>query len=236
MSVHLSAPQEQHDPNMAVGDFKQHLYSQLKAAGVMSSLKVCNHQLIACKCGDEIADVKCTSLWQLQTQLRSQVLSKLQGQQCSIHAAVPSSDTIWRSLMNSLVVDYLTACHYHYTLSVFQPEAGVSGLKTLKHKDILQLMHIEGGSPLQAALSRRGAFTEGMSLHLCLHTARLLCIHSLRCTQTYIPRKATLSANLESRWSTVSCAGTPVCTWKLVNFLCQVDKLNRLLQSACCSQ
>jgi len=25
---------------MAIGDFKQHLYSQLKAAGVMSSLKV----------------------------------------------------------------------------------------------------------------------------------------------------------------------------------------------------
>lgn len=176
MSVHLSASQEQHDPNMAVGDFKQHLYSQLKAAGVMSSLKVCNHKQIACKCGGETADFQCTSMCQLQTQLRSQVLSKLQKQQCSIHAAVPSSDALWRGLMNSLVVDYLTACHYHYTLSVFQPEAGLSGLQTLNHKDILQLMHIESGSPLQAALSKRGASTEGMTLYLVLHTARFLCM------------------------------------------------------------
>ena len=48
MSVHASIPQEQQDPNMAVGDFKQHLYSQLKAAGVMSSLKVCKDELAAC--------------------------------------------------------------------------------------------------------------------------------------------------------------------------------------------
>lgn len=66
--------------------------------------------------------------------------------------------------MNSLIVDYLTASHYHYTLSVFQPEAGLSGLQTLRHKDILQLMHIDTSSPLQAALTKRGACTEGMSL------------------------------------------------------------------------
>ena len=66
--------------------------------------------------------------------------------------------------MNSLIVDYLTACHYHYTLSVFQPEAGLSGLQTLNHKDILQLMHIDSSSPLQAALTKRGACTEGKSL------------------------------------------------------------------------
>lgn len=42
MSVQKPVPQEQQNPNMAIGDFKQHLYSQLKAAGVMSSLKVCD--------------------------------------------------------------------------------------------------------------------------------------------------------------------------------------------------
>lgn len=63
--------------------------------------------------------------------------------------------------MNSLIVDYLTACHYQYTLSVFQPEAGLSGLQTLSQKDMLQLMHIGAGSPLQAALSKRGASNEG---------------------------------------------------------------------------
>ena len=66
--------------------------------------------------------------------------------------------------MNSLIVEYLTACHYHYTLSVFQPEAGLSGLQTLHNRDILQLMHIDTSSPLQAALTKRGACTEGMSL------------------------------------------------------------------------
>ena len=94
----------------------------------------------------------------LQTQLRSQVLSKLQRQQCNVHAALPSGEALWRSVMNSLVVDYLTACHYHYTLSVFQPEASLSGLQALDHNNILQLMHIGADSPLQAALSKRGAF------------------------------------------------------------------------------
>lgn len=66
--------------------------------------------------------------------------------------------------MNSLIVDYLTTYHYHYTLSVFQPEAGLSGLHPLNHKDMLQLMHIGAGSPLQAALSKKGGSTEGKSL------------------------------------------------------------------------
>ena len=52
MSVHASVPQEQQDPNMAVGDFKQQLYSQLKAAGVMSSLKVCKDELAVCRNGN----------------------------------------------------------------------------------------------------------------------------------------------------------------------------------------
>ena len=118
----------------------------------------------------------------LQTQLRSQVLSKLQKQQCSIHAAVPSSEALWHSLMNSLIVDYLTACHYHYTLSVFQPEAGLSGLQTLSNKDVLQLMHIDTSSALQAALTKRGAFTEGMTLCPIVHTTFFACGCTRCCT------------------------------------------------------
>ncbi|KAA6423584.1 MAG: oral-facial-digital syndrome 1 [Trebouxia sp. A1-2] len=127
MSVHTSTSQHQ-CPQTAIGDFKQHLYHQLKAAGVMSSLK---------------------------TQLRSQVLTKLQKQECSVHAAVPSSEALWRNIMNSLIVDYLSACHYHYTLSVFQPEAGISGLQALTHADILQFMQVSPGSPLQTALGTK---------------------------------------------------------------------------------
>jgi len=91
----------------------------------------------------------------LQTQLRSQVLTKLQKQECSVHAAVPSSEALWRNVMNSLIVDYLSACHYHYTLSVFQPEAGISGLQALTHADILQFMQVSPGSPLQTALGTK---------------------------------------------------------------------------------
>ena len=93
--------------------------------------------------------------WYLQTQLRSQVLTKLQKQECSVHAAVPSSEALWRNVMNSLIVDYLSACQYHYTLSVFQPEAGISGLQALTHTDILQFMQVRPGSPLQTALGTK---------------------------------------------------------------------------------
>ena len=45
MPVGTPVSQEQQNPNVAIGDFKQHLYSQLKAAGVMSSLKVCDFEV-----------------------------------------------------------------------------------------------------------------------------------------------------------------------------------------------
>ena len=83
--------------------------------------------------------------------------------------------------MNSLIVDYLTAHHYHYTLSVFQPEAGLSGLHPLNPKDILQLMHISAGSPLQAALSKKGGSTEGrgpLPPSILLHTDGCTCTHA----------------------------------------------------------
>lgn len=83
------------------------------------------------------------------------MLTKLQKQECSIHATLPSSEALWRNVMNSLFVDYLSACHYHYTLSVFQPEAGISGLQALTHADILQMMQVGPGTPLQLALDKK---------------------------------------------------------------------------------
>lgn len=162
MSVHTSTSQHQ-CPQTAIGDFKQHLYHQLKAAGVMSSLKVHSVEIAtfyAAKSEHNISDASTSSQHTilhcyLQTQLRSQVLTKLQKQECSVHAAVPSSEALWRNIMNSLIVDYLSACHYHYTLSVFQPEAGISGLQALTHADILQFMQVSPGSPLQTALGTK---------------------------------------------------------------------------------
>ncbi len=102
------------------------------------------------------------------------MLSKLQKQECRIHAAVPSSEALWRSVMNSLIMDYLSACHYHYTLSVFQPEAGMSGLQGLTHADILQLMQVGPGSPLQLALGKRGALDTAPEGALAILPTRLI--------------------------------------------------------------
>ena len=117
----------------------------------------------------------------LQTQLRSQVLTKLQKQECSVHAAVPSSEALWRNVMNSLIVDYLSACHYHYTLSVFQPEAGISGLQALTHADILQFMQVSPGSPLQTALGTKCTLSTAdgeppaRACHMLFHDRGLSC-------------------------------------------------------------
>lgn len=63
---------------------------------------------------------------------------------------------MWLSLLNSLVQQHLAASHYHYTLSVFQPEAGLTGQQGFGPKDILQLMQIEPGTPVYQALARNG--------------------------------------------------------------------------------
>ncbi len=121
----------------------------------------------------------------LQTQIRSQVLTKLQKQECSVHAAVPSSEALWRNVMNSLIVDYLSACHYHYTLSVFQPEAGISGLQALTHADILQFLQVSPGSPLQTVLGTKYNLntTDGEPPACACHICFMIWLAGLFCSQ-----------------------------------------------------
>lgn len=148
-----AAHQKENDsPNL--NDFKHHLYSQLKAAGVMSSLKVL---LVLCRSssyadGDSLRGV----LACLQTQLRSQVLSKLQKRECVSHTAAEGEDALWLSVSNSLVQQHLASRSYHYTLSVFQPEAGLSGQQGFGHKDILQIMQVQPSTPLHRAIAESG--------------------------------------------------------------------------------
>lgn len=60
-----------------------------------------------------------------QAHLRAQLLSKL----CALPTAPPPSQPKSLAYLTTdlLVADYLHQRHYHYTLSVFQPEAGVAG-------------------------------------------------------------------------------------------------------------
>ncbi|KAK9829063.1 hypothetical protein WJX72_003703 [[Myrmecia] bisecta] len=113
-----------------VNDFKLQLYSQLKSSGVLSTLK---------------------------TQLRSQVLNKLQTEHgAAIAPAQQAQQNLWRRAMNSIVAEYLAASRYDYTLSVFQPECGLSSAAPFTHAEILQVLHIEEATPLHLALAKRG--------------------------------------------------------------------------------
>ena len=120
-----------------------------------------------CRLRWQFSCTSCKLSFMLQSQLRSQVLSKLQKQDCSVHAAVPGSEALWGNVMNSLIVDYLSACHYHYTLSVFQPEAGLSGLQGLTPADILQMLQVGPGSPLQLALDNKAGANAAEGMLLC---------------------------------------------------------------------
>ena len=116
----------------------------------------------------------------MQTQLRSQVLSKLQKRECLLHHTPDSESALWLSVLNSLVQQHLASSNYHYTLSVFQPEAGLHGQHSFGHKDIMQIMQIEPSTPLFKAIAEGGTLAvagmhSAMSCGLAITTA-----HSMR--------------------------------------------------------
>lgn len=61
-----------------------------------------------------------------QAHLRAQLLSKLCAPPTTPVPSQPKSLAILTT--DLLIADYLQHRHYHYTLSVFQPEAGVAGI------------------------------------------------------------------------------------------------------------
>ena len=72
---------------------------------------------------------------------------------------------MWLSLLNSLVQQHLAASHYHYTLSVFQPEAGLGEQQAFGPKDILQMMQIEPETPLYKAMAQSDMLATPGGLH-----------------------------------------------------------------------
>lgn len=164
---------------MSAADFKASLYAQLKTAGVMNSIKVNadivyaihveQQQAKLCTSSSLLIEFHMASLshfspcWHGQTQLRAQVLSKLQHNSPSVAPPEPGADALFKRALNSIIAEYLSACHMHYTLSVFQPESGLSGTVHLSHSELARVLGLKPGSLLHSALARRGMAEGGHS-------------------------------------------------------------------------
>ncbi|XP_055086831.1 centriole and centriolar satellite protein ofd1 [Periophthalmus magnuspinnatus] len=91
----------------------------------------------------------------LKTQLRNQLIQELKHPPLT-ESKSPASvkcDSGWATVCNSLVADYLRNSGYEYSLSVFNPECGLSKDKMLTKEDILQFVKIAPESSLYKALS-----------------------------------------------------------------------------------
>eukprot|EP00873_Tetraselmis_striata_P011607 jgi/Tetstr1/431871/TSEL_021361.t1 len=118
--------------SMAAADFKKQLFTQLHSSGVVNSLK---------------------------SQLRTQMLAQLQARYAAgVQPPGGEAPSLSRRMLNSLIAEYLTDAKYMYTLSVFQPESGLSGAGAdpLTADEILQVLHLSRGKPLFQALAKRG--------------------------------------------------------------------------------
>ena len=101
--------------------------------------------------------------WRGQTQLRAQVLSRLQHNGASVAPPESGADALFKRALNSIIAEYLSACHMNYTLSVFQPESGLSGTVHLSHGELARVLGLKPGSLLHSALARRGMAEGGHS-------------------------------------------------------------------------
>jgi len=130
--TNMPPPREADPAQMAADDFKKQLFTQLHSSGVVNSLK---------------------------SQLRTQMLAQLQSRYAAgVQVPMEQPPSLTRRVINSMIADYLGSCNYHYTLSVFQPESGLSGSSSAPFtaEEIMQVMHLSKATPLSQALSRRG--------------------------------------------------------------------------------
>ncbi len=116
-----------------------------------------------------------------QTQLRSQMLAQLQKH----HAALVAPPTEARGagpgrgplsglagrVLDSMIAEYLAAARYSYTLSIFEPESGLSGVAPLTHEEMLHALRIDPGTPLHDAILAHGVLKDSNgALHGVWHT------------------------------------------------------------------
>ncbi len=93
----------------------------------------------------------------LQGQLRAQLLAQLSKQRVvnlSAAGAGAAGVSLKRRALNSLLVEYLAAAPYQFTLSVFSEESGTGPSPPLSEAEVLEVLRVEPASLLHQAFVR----------------------------------------------------------------------------------
>ena len=76
----------------------------------------------------------------LKGTLRSRLVGVLQRRDPGVFASSgPEHQTLWQRAANSLYVEYLASQNYGYSLSVFQPECGLTNQQVMTREELFEL-------------------------------------------------------------------------------------------------
>ncbi|NP_001306137.1 centriole and centriolar satellite protein ofd1 isoform 1 [Danio rerio] len=172
----MSASKEE---SLSPDEMRQKLYQTFKSRGLLDTLK---------------------------TQLRNQLIQELQapvrrGESASRRSA-DHTDSVLVSACNSVVVDHLRSAGYEYTLSVFQPECGLSKDKVLSSRDVLQIMKISPHMPLYKSLvsniqSGQSGFLKSLLMELTDHSVYRDCSDNSTQTTSIAAHKESLVEKMQ---------------------------------------
>ena len=81
----------------------------------------------------------------LKGTLRSRLVGVLQRRDPGVFASSgPEHQTLWQRAANSLYVEYLASQNYSYSLSVFQPECGLTNQQVLTREELSRVLSLNG--------------------------------------------------------------------------------------------
>ena len=81
----------------------------------------------------------------LKGTLRSRLVGVLQRRDTGVFASSgPEHQTLWQRAANSLYVEYLASQNYSYSLSVFQPECGLTNQQVMTREELSRVLSLNG--------------------------------------------------------------------------------------------
>ena len=81
----------------------------------------------------------------LKGTLRSRLVGVLQRRDPGVFASSgPEHQTLWQRAANSLYVEYLASQNYGYSLSVFQPECGLTNQQVMTREELSRVLSLSG--------------------------------------------------------------------------------------------
>jgi hypothetical protein len=154
----------QHDPEAAADleDFKDRLYSQLKHAGVLGSLRVRGSSF-----EDQQSTIRTRAdLHHLpQGQLRAQLLLHLQNLNGGDAVKSPAADQcrgLWPAAATSLIQNHLQTMQCPFTLSVMQSELDLqAAAAAYSAEDVTQLLGLKRHPQLQQTFQQQQTASGG---------------------------------------------------------------------------